>query len=125
MVFSTQYTIGSTGSDSFASRSFLINLHLFINAKFGKFSYEVKSVDLFTKYPTLWSLTLGSNLLSGILINICLPVIDKYRGSVTADTEYASEFGILFTYPNVTSTAVLVLLFRTLFIKVLEGSGLP
>jgi len=44
VVFSTQYTTGSTGSDRSASGSFFINLHLFINAKLGKFSYEVKSV---------------------------------------------------------------------------------
>ena len=47
--FSTQYTIGSTGSDNLASGSFFINLHLLIRAKFGKFLYDVRSVDLFTK----------------------------------------------------------------------------
>ena len=49
VVFSTQYTIGSIGSDKSASGSFFINLHLFINAKLGKLSYEVRSVDLLTK----------------------------------------------------------------------------
>ena len=49
VVFSTQNTIGSSGSDISALGFFLINLHLFIKAKLGKLSYEVKSVDLFTK----------------------------------------------------------------------------
>ena len=56
---------------------------------------------------------------------MCLPVTDKYLGSVTAATEYASEFGALFVYANVTSTAVLDLLLKTLSIIVLEASGLP
>ena len=56
---------------------------------------------------------------------MCLPVIERYLGSVTAETEKASEFGILFEYPNVTSTAVFVLLLKTLLINVFLGSGLP
>ena len=58
-------------------------------------------------------------------MKICLPVTDKYLGSVTAETEYASEFGDLFSYAKVTSTAVLVLLLNTSLIKVFFGSGLP
>ena len=123
--FSTQNTIASSGSDISASGFFLISLHLLIRAKFAKFSYEVKSVDLFTKYPILWSFTLGSNLSSGILIKICLAVTDKYLGSVTAETLYALGLGAWFSYANVTSKAVLVSLLKTFFTNVFDSFGLP